>query len=140
MTERCCSNDPHCSYPVGAPKCTAEEKMAHGIAVIGLALGAMILVVALLVTVAVKQARAHSDTDQFGRVQVFDSWCCNHEDCKRTEDEDLQDIPGGLVRHLPSGKIFGGRVDSKIIPSSNARQYVCIYNGQPRCLYRRFGT
>jgi hypothetical protein len=120
-------------------KNSAEEKMGRAIFVTGLALGAMLLVVALLVTAAVKQARAHSDIDHLGKANHFDNWCCNGEDCQRTEDEDLEDLPGGHVRHLPSGKVFGPP-PTRILPSQNSRQYVCIYNGEPRCVYRRFGT
>lgn len=91
-----------------------------------------------LVTVAViRPASAHEDTDQFGRTQVFDPYCCNGQDCKETQDEELSEQPDGSVRHLPTGKVFG---KSSIKPSSNSRQYACIWNGQARCLYRRFGN
>jgi hypothetical protein len=103
-----------------------------------------VVVVALLFALAllasplvVAVAYGHSDVDQYGRVQHFDPFCCDGSDCKHTEDEELVDQPDGSVKHLPSGKLFPKSTHK---PSSNARQYVCIYNGQPRCLYRRFGT
>lgn len=98
---------------------------------------ALLIGCALVTVTVIRPASAHEDTDQFGKVQVFDSYCCDHKDCQRAEDEELSERPDGSVLHLPSGKVFPR---DAVRPSSNSRQYVCIWNGQPRCLYRRFGT
>lgn len=89
-----------------------------------------------LVTVAVTAASGHEDTDHLGKTTKFDPYCCNHHDCQRTEDEDLVERHDGVL-HAPSGKVFP---PSTHRPTSNSRQYVCIWNGQARCLYRRYGT
>lgn len=90
-----------------------------------------------LVTVTVTApALSHEDTDHLGKTQHFDPYCCNHQDCQRTEDEDLVERSDGVL-HVPSGKVFPPSTHK---PSSNSRQYVCIWNGQARCLYRRYGT
>ena len=90
-----------------------------------------------LVTVTVTAALGHSDTDRFGKTTHFEHYCCDGKDCHSTEDEDLEELQDGSVRHLPTGKVFPKETHK---PTSNSKQYVCIYNGQARCLYRRFGT
>ena len=54
------------------PYRTAEEKLARCIALVGVVIG-LLLAALLMVTVTVIQARAHSDKDQFGKVNHFDS-------------------------------------------------------------------
>ena len=124
--------------PPRDPYRTAEEKLARIIMMVGVVLG-LLLATLLGVTVTVIRAYAHSDIDHRGVANHFDHWCCDGKDCLPTSDEDLEELAGGNVRHLPSGKVFGPS-PTRILPSQNSKQYVCIYNGEPRCLYRRFGT
>lgn len=95
------------------------------------------LALVILCTVGATTARSHEDTDRFGHTHVFDSYCCDHKDCTKTEDDELVEMPGGAVKHLPSGKVFPPSTHKA---TTNANQYVCIWNGAPRCLYRRYGT
>lgn len=89
----------------------------------------MIRTIALLLALSFPTlAHAHS---------WYDPYCCNDKDCHPVEDEDLEELPGGEWKHLPTGKVFS---KDKVKPTQDRKQHVCIWNGQPRCIYIRFGT
>lgn len=93
--------------------------------------------VGTLLVMAVAVVSAHEDFDENGKGNKFEYYCCrNGQDCNRVDEGDLAYLPDGSVKHLPSGKVFPKDTHK---PSTNKHQYACIYKGDPRCLYLRYG-
>lgn len=87
----------------------------------------------LLLTLLAPQA--HGQEPHIHGVTVpdwYDSDCCSNRDCNPVEREDVEEIEGGAWKHLPTGFVFKGK---QIRPSHDSRFHVCIWNGQPMCIY-----
>jgi hypothetical protein len=87
----------------------------------------------LLLLALAGSAQAHS---------WYDPECCNTQDCRPVETEDVVEIENGVWKYLPTGQEFRGK---QIRPSRDNHFHVCIGNqpwndGRAYCIYILSGS
>jgi hypothetical protein len=68
----------------------------------------------------------------------YSTHCCSGDgpnpDCRPVADEEVEEMDDGAWRHKPTGLIF--RKD-QVRPTQDKHIHVCIWRGEPRCIYIR---
>lgn len=90
----------------------------------------------VLVFVFVHDVRGQEHVHGVNVPDWYDPSCCNQRDCRPLDSPDeIEPMRLGAepaFKHLPSGLVF---TRERFKPSQDERFHVCIYNGQPLCIY-----